>query len=166
MHPLPPDAWRARCESHLVVAEYCLRTLGERVRELESGLTESEAALTASAMRADAYRAEASLVYEQRTARRAIDRADGLARAYVRDLLAAADEAARLGLSRLERAVEERVRLVDEAASSGSETPEVAASPAVATGSSRPVLKKACRAKPRPRRQPRRGGHGKTRDRI
>jgi len=128
-------------------------------------------------MRADAYRAEASLVYEQRTARRAIDRADGLARAYVRDLLAAADEAARLALPRLERAVDERVRLADEAprlalpqmheaASSGSETPAGAASPAVATSSSRPVLKKACRAKPRPRRQPRRGGHGKTRDRI
>lgn len=142
-----------------------MRTLSERVRELESGRTESEAALTASAMRADAYRAEASLVYERRTALRAVDRADGLARAYVRDLLAAADEAAHLALPRLERAVDERVRLADEAASSACDTPEIAASPAVATRSTR-SHKKACQARPRPRRQPRRGSHGKTRDRI
>ena len=96
--------WRARCESHAVVADFAIARLSARVRELESGRTEADAARKASTLRARAMRSEAEAEYDRRAAARSAACADDIARRYAMDVLAAADEAARARLPALEAA--------------------------------------------------------------
>lgn len=110
-HRSPPSTTRAgppscaACEAHAVVAKHVISELLARVDELENQVSESEAAHKASQLRARAMRSEAEAEYDRRAKRRALGRADGMARAYVRDLLAAADESARVTLPAIEKRV-------------------------------------------------------------
>ena len=74
------------------------------MQELESGRTEADAARKASELRARAMRSEAEAEYDRRSAARLAARADDIARRYAIDVLAAADEAARVRLPALEAA--------------------------------------------------------------